>query len=158
MTTTDRSLPHSVCSSLCTLGTTLASIRRAVGLDATKLGDVSSYKILSQSGCTTLDGVDDAEEFRGVKAAFDTIGMDGESQGQVWQLLASVLRMSNLEFDKVDHAQGEIASVADREVSPCQEDKPTRQYLSSPSATAWAVAEGFRRWPRFTRPLCDVSK
>lgn len=35
---------------------------------------------------------------------------------QVWQMLASVLHMSNLEFDKVDHEQGEIASVSDREV------------------------------------------
>lgn len=31
-------------------------------------------------------------------------------------MLASVLHMSNLEFDKVDHEQGEIASVSDREV------------------------------------------
>lgn len=60
--------------------------------------------------------MDDAEEFRGVKAAFDTIGMDEESQMQVWQMLASVLHMSNLEYDKVDHEQGEIASIADREV------------------------------------------
>lgn len=36
--------------------------------------------------------------------------------GQVWQMLASVLHMSNLEFDKVDHEQGEIASISDREV------------------------------------------
>lgn len=81
-----------------------------------QLGDASSYKILSQSECTTLDGVDDAEEFRGVKAAFDTIGMDEESQVQVWKMLAAVLTMSNLEFDKVDHEQGEIASISDREV------------------------------------------
>lgn len=77
---------------------------------------MESYKILSQSDCTTLDGVDDAEEFRGVKAAFDTIGMEEESQTHVWQMLASVLHMSNVEFDKVDHEQGEIASISDREV------------------------------------------
>eukprot|EP00903_Cladosiphon_okamuranus_P006316 g6191.t2 len=80
-----------------------------------KLGDANSYKILSQSGCTTLDGVDDAEEFRRVKAAFDTVGMDKESQMQIWKMLASVLHMSSLEFDKVDHEQGEIASISDRE-------------------------------------------
>lgn len=32
-------------------------------------------------------------------------------------MLASVLHMSNLEFDKVDHEQGEIASISDREVT-----------------------------------------
>eukprot|EP00752_Nemacystus_decipiens_P009414 g8417.t1 len=83
-----------------------------------KLRDVFSYKILAQSNCTALDGVDDAEEFRGVKAAFDTIGMDEESQTQVWQMLASVLHMSNVEFDRVDHEQGEIASISDRETLP----------------------------------------
>lgn len=40
--------------------------------------------------------------------------------GQVWQMLASVLHISNLEFDEVDHEQGEIASISDREVrGPC---------------------------------------
>lgn len=93
----------------------------ACGFDApmVQLGGVNSYKILSQSECTTLEGVDDADEFRGVKAAFDTIGMDEESQMQVWKTLASVLHMSNLEFDKVDHEQGEIAKISDREVSTC---------------------------------------
>lgn len=35
---------------------------------------------------------------------------------QVWQVLASVLHISNIQFDKVDHAQGEVAAIADREV------------------------------------------
>lgn len=96
----------------------VARARGACWFDASvvQLGGANSYKILSQSDCTTLDGVDDAEEFRGVKAAFDTIGMDDESQMQVWKMLASVLYMSNLEFDTVDHEQGEIASISDREV------------------------------------------
>ncbi|CAN0100971.1 unnamed protein product [Scytosiphon promiscuus] len=79
-----------------------------------ELESVDSYKVLSQSNCTTLDGVDDAEDFKAVKAALDTIGMDKEYQVQVWQMLASVLHMSNLEFDEVDHEQGEIASISDR--------------------------------------------
>lgn len=44
---------------------------------------MDSYKILSQGDCITLDGVDDAEELRTVKAAFDTIGMEEEAQMQV---------------------------------------------------------------------------
>ena len=95
---------------------TYVGFARLFDASVVQLETVDSYKILSQSDCTTLDGVDDAEEFRGVKAAFDTIGMDEESQMQVWQVLASVLHMSNLEFDKVDHEQGEIASICDRKV------------------------------------------
>ncbi|CAN0342915.1 unnamed protein product, partial [Ectocarpus sp. 12 AP-2014] len=83
--------------------------------DDLKLEDVESYKILAQSECVTLDCMDDTEEFATVKSAFDTIGMSPESQAQVWRMLASVLHMSNLEFDKVDHEQGEIASISDRE-------------------------------------------
>lgn len=36
---------------------------------------------------------------------------------QIWQMLAAVLHMSNLEYDKVDHEQGDIAFISDREVS-----------------------------------------
>lgn len=81
-----------------------------------QLEGVSSYKILSRGDCTTLDGVNDANEFRGVRAAFDTIGMSEESQLQVWQMLAAMLHLSNLEFSKVDHQQGAIAVISDSEV------------------------------------------
>lgn len=36
---------------------------------------------------------------------------------QVWQALAAVLHMSNMTFDKVQDAQGEIAGISDRAVS-----------------------------------------
>lgn len=48
-----------------------------------QLQSVETYRILSQSGCTTLDGVDDAAQFRGVQNAFDTIGMEAQAQMQV---------------------------------------------------------------------------
>lgn len=57
-----------------------------------QLGGVGSYKILSQSDCLTLDGVDDATQFKGVEAAFDTIGMEADSQMQVRQILQSFFR------------------------------------------------------------------
>lgn len=48
-----------------------------------QLGSAETYRILGQNGCITLDGVDDAEQFRGVQKAFDTVGMDAEMQMQV---------------------------------------------------------------------------
>lgn len=48
-----------------------------------QLGDVSSYTILSGSGVTTLDGVDDAERFKAIQEAFSTVGVDSDSQMQV---------------------------------------------------------------------------
>ncbi|CAM9467577.1 unnamed protein product, partial [Ectocarpus fasciculatus] len=85
-----------------------------LGLDL-KLEGVGSYKILSRGDCITLDGVDDAKEFKGVRAAFDTIGMGEESQLQVWQMLAAMLHLSNLEFSVLDHQQGEITTISDNE-------------------------------------------
>ena len=57
-----------------------------------QLDSVEQFKIMSQSECTTLEGVDDAVQFQGVKAAFDTIGMSEETQMEVlfhtWYLVA----------------------------------------------------------------------
>lgn len=47
-----------------------------------QLESAEDYKILSQSSCTTLDGVDDAAQFRGVQKAFDTIGIEADDQMQ----------------------------------------------------------------------------
>lgn len=48
-----------------------------------QLGSAETYGILGDNGPITLDGVDDAHQFRGVRKAFDTIGMDAEMQMQV---------------------------------------------------------------------------
>lgn len=48
-----------------------------------KLGSAESYRILGQNGCITLDGVDDVKEFQTVQKAFDTIGMNKDTQMQV---------------------------------------------------------------------------
>lgn len=48
-----------------------------------QLGGAETYKILSQNGCTTLDGVDDVKQFQEVQKAFDTIGMAKDVQMQV---------------------------------------------------------------------------
>lgn len=49
-----------------------------------QLGSAETYKILGENGCITLDGVDDVKQFQNVQKAFDTIGMDKDTQMQVW--------------------------------------------------------------------------
>ncbi|CAM9708868.1 unnamed protein product, partial [Choristocarpus tenellus] len=80
-----------------------------------KLDGPESYSILSKNGCVTLPGVDDAEQFAAVQKAFGTIGLDAETQMQVWKILAAVLHLSKFELGKMDHEQGEVATVADEE-------------------------------------------
>ncbi|CAM9971674.1 unnamed protein product [Pylaiella littoralis] len=76
-----------------------------------QLGGLETYRVLSDSGCTELEGVDDAVQFEGVRTACGTIGLDEGTQMQVWKALAAVLHMSNMAFDGKDHAQGEVAAV-----------------------------------------------
>ena len=42
-----------------------------------------AYHVLSDSGCMTLEGVDDAAQFQEVRKACGTIGMDEATQNQV---------------------------------------------------------------------------
>ena len=49
-------------------------------------------RYLSQSGCTSIDGVDDAAEFRVVCKAMTDIGIKTEDQEAVFALLAGGLR------------------------------------------------------------------
>ena len=50
---------------------------------ALQLKGVSEYSILSSSGCTVLEGVDDADRFKAIQDAFTTVGVDSEAQLQV---------------------------------------------------------------------------
>lgn len=79
-----------------------------------RLQGPEAYRILSASGCTELEGVNDVAQFKEVRKAFDVIGMDSDTQMQVWKVLAAVLHLSNISFDGIDHDQGEVASVQDR--------------------------------------------
>ncbi|CAM9208802.1 unnamed protein product [Ascophyllum nodosum] len=81
-----------------------------------KLESPENYRILSGSGCTTLEGVDDATQFEEVQAACRTIGMAEETQLQVWKTLAAVLNISNVAFAGRDDEQGEVAAVRDAQV------------------------------------------
>eukprot|EP00904_Undaria_pinnatifida_P007253 jgi/Undpi1/3658/HiC_scaffold_16.g07028.m1 len=72
-----------------------------------------AYHVLSDSGCMTLEGVDDAAQFQEVRKACGTIGMDEATQNQVWRVLAAVLHMSNVVFEGKDDAEGEVAAVKD---------------------------------------------
>ncbi|CAM9355556.1 unnamed protein product [Discosporangium mesarthrocarpum] len=78
-----------------------------------KLEAVEDYPILSQSSCVTLPGVDDAEHFAGVQKAFTTIGLDADTQMQVWQALSAVLNLSKFVLGTKDDEQGEVATIAD---------------------------------------------
>lgn len=48
-----------------------------------QLESASNYRILSASGCTVLEGVDDADRFKAIQDALTTVGVDDNAQKQV---------------------------------------------------------------------------
>ncbi|KAJ0751279.1 putative myosin ATPase [Helianthus annuus] len=74
--------------------------------DMLSLKMASEYKILNQSGCLKINGVDDADNFIMLVDAFDTFGIPHEVQESVFELVAAILWLGNISFvviDKEEH-------------------------------------------------------
>jgi chitin synthase len=74
------------------------------------LQDPSRYKILSASKNHRLASIDDASQYAELRLALKTCGFKEKYQDQIFQLLASILHLGNLEFDKAE-ARDEAAVV-----------------------------------------------
>jgi myosin-1 len=61
-------------------------------------GGVDQFFYLSQSGVSTVPGVDDAKEFAAVQAAMSTIGINDTEQWAIWQILGGILHLGNIQF------------------------------------------------------------
>lgn len=70
--------------------------RNLLRCEKRQLGSAEDYKILAQSNCTVLDGVDDAAHFRGVQKALDTIEIDRDQQMQARETGATRARLEPL--------------------------------------------------------------
>ena len=68
---------------------------------------LEAFRYISQSGCTTIEGVDDAAEFAGVKAALAAVGVDQTRQRALFSVLAAILWLGNVEFEAVSDDEGE---------------------------------------------------
>ncbi|XP_076939107.1 myosin-1-like [Bidens hawaiensis] len=67
------------------------------------LKSANEYKYLQQSTCFSINGVDDAEEFRVVVEALDTVHVSKENQENAFAMLAAVLWLGNVTFSIVDN-------------------------------------------------------
>eukprot|EP01102_Stenamoeba_stenopodia_P000526 TRINITY_DN1051_c0_g1_i1.p1 TRINITY_DN1051_c0_g1~~TRINITY_DN1051_c0_g1_i1.p1 ORF type:complete len:596 (-),score=130.79 TRINITY_DN1051_c0_g1_i1:192-1979(-) len=59
---------------------------------------MDSYEYLKKSGSTTADGINDASDFNETKHAMKTVGISGDEQNQIFQILAAILNIGNLTF------------------------------------------------------------
>ncbi|GAY46949.1 hypothetical protein CUMW_100880 [Citrus unshiu] len=70
------------------------------------------YKYLRQSSCYSINGVDDAEQFRIVVEALDIVHVSKEDQESVFAMLAAVLWLGNVSFTVIDN-ENHVEPVAD---------------------------------------------
>jgi myosin-5 len=70
--------------------------RKDLGLDT----DVTKFFYLKQGGpnATTINGVDDAEEFRATQQALSVVGISVEKQWAVFRLLSALLHLGNIKI------------------------------------------------------------
>jgi len=60
--------------------------------------EMESFYYLSQSKCTTVEDVNDGQDFLEVKKAMDTIGIGKDVQMDIWRILAAILHIGNIRF------------------------------------------------------------
>ena len=62
------------------------------------ISEPTYFYYLNQSGCTSVDGTDDAKEFAEMNAAMTTMGLDESAKTTVLQIVAAVLHIGNIDF------------------------------------------------------------
>ncbi|GAM17836.1 hypothetical protein SAMD00019534_010110 [Acytostelium subglobosum LB1] len=72
------------------------------------LSTPDSFYYLNQSECYTVDGVDDAADYREVREAMTTIGMSPEEQGILMRIVSCVLHIGNIYFIEDDKGNAAV--------------------------------------------------
>ena len=107
--------------------------RTAVGLRPAPADAIDDFHYLNQSGCDSLDGVDDAEELVVTANAMDMIGMSPDEKFAVFRLLAGLLHLGNVTF------------TADPEEGAFVAPGPSREALTRAGTTLALDAAGFEK-------------
>ncbi|XP_010268832.1 PREDICTED: myosin-2 [Nelumbo nucifera] len=88
-----------------------ASLKERLNLKA-----ASEYNYLKQSGCLTIDDVDDAKKFHMLMEALDIVKLPKDDQENIFAMLAAVLWLGDISFQKIDN-ENHVDVVADDAVT-----------------------------------------
>ncbi|XP_058139334.1 LOW QUALITY PROTEIN: unconventional myosin-XV [Dasypus novemcinctus] len=75
------------------------------------LQEAETYYYLNQGGNCEIAGKSDADDFRRLLAAMEVLGFSGEDQDGIFRILASILHLGNVYFEKYETDAQEAASV-----------------------------------------------
>ncbi|XP_032354863.1 unconventional myosin-XV [Camelus ferus] len=78
---------------------------------AFSLQGAETYYYLNQGGNCEISGKSDADDFRRLLAAMEVLGFSGEDQDSIFRILASILHLGNVYFEKYETDAQEVASV-----------------------------------------------
>eukprot|EP01119_Soliformovum_irregulare_P017875 TRINITY_DN5376_c0_g1_i2.p1 TRINITY_DN5376_c0_g1~~TRINITY_DN5376_c0_g1_i2.p1 ORF type:complete len:1547 (+),score=636.99 TRINITY_DN5376_c0_g1_i2:113-4753(+) len=83
-------------------------------------GSASQFEYLKKSGCTSVDGVDDAHEFHQIRKFMKALGITEEEQEELFAALSGLLHLGNISFTPIPlkdgHKRSEDASTVDDKV------------------------------------------
>ncbi|XP_012569386.1 myosin-6-like isoform X1 [Cicer arietinum] len=65
-----------------------------------KVGHPKTFHYLNQSNCYELEGVDESKEYSATRRAMDVVGISSEEQDAIFQVVAAILHLGNIEFVK----------------------------------------------------------
>lgn len=69
-----------------------------------KLGNPRTFHYLNQSNFYNLDGVDEAKEYIATRKAMDVVGINSDEQDAIFQVIAAILHLGNIDFAKGEEA------------------------------------------------------
>nr|XP_003420708.1 unconventional myosin-XV [Loxodonta africana] len=75
------------------------------------LQEAETYYYLNQGGNCEIQGKSDADDFRRLLAAMEVLCFSGEDQDSIFRILASILHLGNVYFEKYETDAQEVASV-----------------------------------------------
>lgn len=72
----------------------------AEDIEKFKLGNPRMFHYLNQSNCYELDGIDDSKDYLSTRRAMDVVGISSDEQDAIFQVVAAILHLGNIEFAK----------------------------------------------------------
>ena len=80
----------------------------------------ATYSYTNQSGCISIDGMDDGKEFEDVQSAMNNLGFQPAEKENIFAVTAAVLHIGNIMFDPIEGENGHqsaISSASEKGVS-----------------------------------------